>query len=93
MCSVLSKSAGTQHVTGVQRKKTCQNSRLHIEVLRQLCNDAYSLLVERNFSLISLFFIPQHKVSRDGLFAQAEKLIQELGSSHSVLEIHYEGEV
>ena len=35
----------------------------------------------------------QHTVSRVGLLDQAEKLIGDLGSSQSVLEIQYEGEV
>lgn len=38
-------------------------------------------------------FLLQHTVSRVGLLDQAEKLIGELGSSQSVLEIQYEGEV
>ena len=35
----------------------------------------------------------QHTVSRVGLLDQAEKLVGDLGSSQSVLEIQYEGEV
>lgn len=35
----------------------------------------------------------KHTVSREGLLDQAEKLISDLGSSQSVLEIQYEGEV
>lgn len=35
----------------------------------------------------------KHTVSREGLLDQAEKLINDLGSSQSVLEIQYEGEV
>ena len=40
-----------------------------------------------------LFSASQHTVSRVGLLDQAEKLISDLGSSQSVLEIQYEGEV
>lgn len=39
------------------------------------------------------FLLFQHTVSRLGLLDQAEKLIGDLGSSQSVLEIQYEGEV
>lgn len=35
----------------------------------------------------------QNTVSRSDLLPQAEKIIQELGSSQSILEIQYEGEV
>lgn len=47
------------------------------------------LRIRAFFSLVLL----QHTVSRVGLLDQAEKLIGDLGSSQSVLEIHYEGEV
>lgn len=43
-------------------------------------------------SLFSVVLL-QHTVSRVGLLDQAEKLIGDLGSSQSVLEIQYEGEV
>ena len=42
-----------------------------------------------SFSVVLL----QHTVSRVGLLDQAEKLVGDLGSSQSVLEIQYEGEV
>ena len=42
---------------------------------------------------VLLALLLQHTVSRVGLLDQAEKLIGELGSSQSVLEIQYEGEV
>lgn len=52
-------------------------------------NDCDFVVNNSSFSVVLL----QHTVSRVGLLDQAEKLVGDLGSSQSVLEIQYEGEV
>lgn len=42
---------------------------------------------------LKYYLIFQHTVSRKDLITQAEKIIQDLGSSQSILEIQYDGEV
>ncbi len=45
------------------------------------------------FSTPNILCIFQRVVSRDDLLKQAEKVVEELGTSRAILEIQYENEV
>ena len=62
-----------------------------LEMIHRFC--LCSTLYEAYTKISPFFPVSQHTVSRVGLLDQAEKLISDLGSSQSVLEIQYEGEV